>query len=128
MAASANNSRSLGVSNYLSGVLLASLINGPFLTSELLAAESQHLQLGIHQVGFWHAPDDSQLIIKNHQQQQYRATLKSPCPGLSKAKSIAFISNGNNALDQFSKVILPNGKRCPFKSFSIQATPAEKSN
>lgn len=98
--------------HWLSSILISSLIATPLQASEL--------QLGIHQVGNWRATGDSLLIIEDHQQQQYHAQLKPPCQGLSKAKSIAFISNGNNALDQFSKVILPNGKRCAFKSFSVK--------
>ena len=96
--------------HWLSGILVSSVLAVPIQASEL--------QLGIHQVGNWHAADDNLLIIEDHHQQQYHVQLKTPCEGLSEAKSIAFISNGNNALDQFSKVILPNGKRCAFKSFS----------
>lgn len=99
--------------HWLSSILVSSLLAAPLQASEL--------QLGIHQVGNWHAADDSLLVIEDHQRQQYHAQLKAPCQGLSEAKSIAFISNGKNALDQFSKVILPNGKRCSFKSFSVKS-------
>lgn len=100
----------------LSGLLLGSLLT--------LSATAAELQLGIHQVGHWHAANDQLLIIEDHQRQQYLAQLKAPCAGLVEAKSIAFISNGKNALDQHSKVILPNGKRCAFKSFSASPAPA----
>jgi len=99
---------------------LATLLLSGFIGSPLLATESLDLQLGIHQVGSWHASNDSQLVLEDHQHNQYMATLKSPCNGLIKAKSIAFISNGNNTLDQSSTLVLPNGKRCPFKTFTQQ--------
>ena len=99
---------------------LAILLLSCLISSTLLATESQKLQLGIHQVGSWHASNDSQLVLEDHQHNQYMATLKPPCDGLIKAKSIAFISNGNNALDQSSTLVLPNGKRCPFKTFTQQ--------
>jgi len=91
-----------------------------------MASESMELQLGIHQVSSWHAPSDSQLIIKDHHHNQYHALLKPPCIGLENAKSIAFINNGTNTLNQSSAVILPNGKRCPFKSFSREKTVTEQ--
>ena len=88
MTPSSSNLRAFNLANYLFGVLLTSLISG-----HLMASESQ-AQLGIHQVSSWHAPNDSQLIIKDHHQNRYQALLKSSCDGLENAKSIAFINNG----------------------------------
>ena len=122
MTLSTNNNHSLLPACSLSALLLTCVI------SNTLAAETKNLQLGIHQVGNWHAPDDSQLIIEDHQQQLFFATLKATCQGLSAAKSIAFISNADSALDQFSSVVLPSGKRCPFKSFSKKEPLATNSN
>ena len=105
---------------YLPALLLANFISNP-----ILADDTPNLQLGIHQVGSWHATNDSELIIEDHQKNLYQATLKPPCKGLEKAKSIAFTSHGSSALNQSSSVILPNGKRCRFNSFTQQTTPAE---
>jgi len=104
----------------LSTLLLVSLISSP-----LSADDTQNLQLGIHQVGSWHATNDSELVIEDHQKNQYQVTLKPPCTGLEQAKSIAFTNHGSNKLDQSSSVILPNGKRCRFSSFSQQVSAAE---
>jgi len=111
---------------YLLTLLLANLISSPVLASDTQSASgSQNLHLGIHQVGSWRATNDSELVIEDHQKNQYLATLSPPCTGLGQAKSIAFTSHGNSTLDQSSSVILPNGKRCRFSSFSQQPANAE---
>jgi len=91
-----------------------------------MADETPSKQLGIHQVGNWHATSDTQLIIEDHQRTEYLAVLKSPCDGLEEAKSIAFINHGGNSLNKYSTVILPNGKRCAFKSFAQKTIAAEQ--
>jgi len=107
---------------YLPSLLLANLISGPALADDTQRANgSQNLHLGIHQVGSWRATNDSELVIEDHQKNQYLATLKPPCTGLEQAKSIAFTSHGSSMLDLSSSVVLPSGKRCPFKSFTRQS-------
>jgi len=109
---------------YVSLLITAFLLNG-LISTHLLADEhsdTDNLQLGIHQVGSWHAASDSELILKDHQNNQYQVTLKPPCTGLGEAKSIAFISHGSSSLDRSSSVVLASGKRCPFESFHHQKT------
>jgi Family of unknown function (DUF6491) len=111
---------------YLPALLLANLISSPTLADDTQSTNTpQNLHLGIHQVGSWRATNDSELVIEDHQKNQYLATLKPPCTGLEKAKSIAFTSHGSSTLDQSSSVVLPNGKRCRFSSFSQQPTNSE---
>ncbi len=123
MSASTFPFRIFHCSYYLPTLLLANLINSPVLAADIQSANSpQNLQLGIHQVGSWRATNDSELIIEDHQKNQYLATLKPPCIGLDQAKSIAFTSHGSSTLNQSSSVVLPNGKRCRFSSFGQQST------
>lgn len=118
MTVSTYGLRTFKLRYFLSTLLLSSLISTPLLADGHANANS--LQLGIHQVSSWRAANDSELILKDHQNNQYQATLKPPCKGLDQAKSIAFTSHGSSSLDKSSSVVLPSGKRCPFKSFSRQ--------
>jgi hypothetical protein len=82
------------------------------------ADPQQTPQLSLSQIESWHAPNDNELLVKskgNH----YRATFSTDCVGLSKAYTIAFITEKNHYLDASSAVRLPDGSRCNFNEFKL---------
>lgn len=70
----------------------------------------------------WHAPSDTELLIKARGGKYYRATMLGICPGLSIVPAIGFVSDPTGALDRFGSVLVER-RKCRFSSFEEIAKP-----
>jgi Family of unknown function (DUF6491) len=85
-------------------------------TTPLMSRDDANLQT--YRIDDWSAPDNRTLIVKSVDGSQYRAQFMSECLGLRFTNSIGFETRGLNQLDQFSGIVLPDGTRCHFQSFT----------
>lgn len=67
----------------------------------------------------WHAPDNKTLIIDVGARGKFKATFMSSCPGIRFTETIAFSTMGPFELDKSTKVILPDGRSCYFKTLEL---------
>jgi hypothetical protein len=73
----------------------------------------------------WSAPNDHTLILEGADGQQYKAETLGPCFGLGHASRLGFANRGGfQQIDRFSSVVLPDGTRCSFHSFTKIVSPA----
>jgi hypothetical protein len=83
-------------------------------------------ELRSYQIADWIAPDDRTLILNAMDRSLYEGRFKGQCTGLRLVDTIAFIVPGPQQADRYSGVVLPDGRRCAFKSFTRLTTqPAE---
>jgi hypothetical protein len=81
-------------------------------------------ELRAYQIADWIAPDDRTLILNAMDRSLYEGRFRGRCTGLRLVDTIAFIIPGPQQADRYSGVVLPDGRRCTFKSFTRLATPA----
>lgn len=82
-------------------------------------------ELRAYQVMDWIAPDDRTLIVNAADRSLYEGRFRSTCAGLRLANSIAFIIPAGAQLSNYSGVVLPDGTRCLFASFTrLPTSPA----
>lgn len=93
----------------------ANATDGTSLT-ELMGRDDARLQT--YRIDTWSAPSDEVLVVESLDGTQYRATFMGRCLGLRFTDTIGFITRGTNAIDQFSGIVLPDGTRCTFQSFT----------
>lgn len=82
-------------------------------------------ELRTYQLLEWIAPDDHNLIVNAVDRSLYRARFKHQCTGLRSVDTIAFIVQSPPQLDKYAGVVLPDGTRCVFTSFTRLETAAE---
>jgi hypothetical protein len=80
-------------------------------------------ELRAYQIVEWIAPDDRTLILNAMDRSLYEGRFRGQCTGLRLVDTIAFIVPGPQEADRYSGVVLPDGRRCTFKSFTRLATP-----
>lgn len=73
---------------------------------------------GSSQIRNWHAPDSKTLIIETSRG-DFKATFANNCSGILFAESIGFESSGGNALDKFTRIVLPDGQTCFFDDLVV---------
>jgi hypothetical protein len=73
----------------------------------------------------WSAPNDHTLMIQAVDGRRYQAHLFGSCPGLTFANQLAYDTRGMNQIDRFATVVLPDGTRCPFQSFTRISSPLD---
>lgn len=88
-----------------------------------MAAESAELQT--YRIRNWSAPDNRTLIVESVDGRRYEARFMTDCLGLRLTETIGFVTRGTSQLDQFSGIVLPDGTRCTFRSFTQISTPAD---
>jgi hypothetical protein len=76
------------------------------------------------QVMDWTAPDDRTLLVNGVDRSVYQARFNGQCTGLRLVDTIAFIVPGPPQVDRYVGIVLPDGKRCTFKSLERLAIPA----
>jgi hypothetical protein len=81
-------------------------------------------ELRAYQIADWIAPDDRTLILNAMDRSLYEGRFRGQCTGLRLVDTIAFIIPGPQQADRYSGVVLPDGRRCTFKSFTRLTTPA----
>jgi hypothetical protein len=82
----------------------------------LMKQEDANLQT--YRIENWSAPDSRSLIVESTDGTRYRAQFMTDCIGLTFASSIGFDTRGLNRLDRYAGIVLPDGTRCPFESFT----------
>jgi Family of unknown function (DUF6491) len=70
----------------------------------------------------WRANDADAVYIESSRSEWYRATFFSPCISLPFALQIAFVTEPNGALNQFSSILV-EGERCWFRTFEHASGP-----
>lgn len=75
-----------------------------------------HSTFGAFGVNSWRAVDSRTLIIDTPRHGELVATFFAPCPGIRYAETLGFVTQGPFDLDKTTRVILPDGTRCHFKS------------
>jgi hypothetical protein len=88
------------------------------LSVSVTADPQRTTHLKLDQIESWHAPSDRELLVKS-KDKNYRATFSTDCVGLSKAYTVAFITEKSHYLDASSAVRLPDGSRCNLKEFKL---------
>ena len=92
------------------------------VTAQMRAGSAE---LRAYQVMDWIAPDDRTLIVNGVDRSLYEGRFRGACAGLRVANSIAFIIPPAAQLSGYSGVVLPDGKKCLFTSFTrLATTPA----
>lgn len=79
-------------------------------------------ELRTYRVAEWIAPDDRTLIVTAVDRSLFEARFKGGCGGLRLVDTIAFVFQGAPQVDRYSGVVLPDGTRCPFASFTPLVT------
>ena len=75
----------------------------------------------------WSAVNDRTIVLTASDGTRYKAETLGPCFGLDFANSVGFANRGGfNQIDRFSSVVLPDGTRCSFQSFSKVIAPETK--
>jgi hypothetical protein len=83
-------------------------------------------ELRAYQIRDWIAPDDRTLILNATDRSLYEGRFKGQCTGLRLVDTIAFVVPGPQQADRYSGVMLPDGRRCTFRSFTrLSAPPPE---
>jgi hypothetical protein len=120
-------SRSLWVLTSVFAVALgACAANRDRSSPDAMASISQgSAELMTSRVRNWSAPNDDTLMIEAVDGRHYQARLFGPCPGLTFANRLAYVTRGMNQLDRFATVVLPDGTRCPFQSFTRISSPVD---
>ncbi len=90
------------------------------------AVHSQQASLRAWRIDDWRAVSNTELTIRANDGRRYRAVLMSPCMGLRFTDRIAFVTRGENSIDRFAGIQLPDGTRCFFKTFEPVSSPADK--
>jgi len=78
-----------------------------------------------YQVGGWIAPDDRTLIVNAADRSLYQGHFKGRCTGLRLVDTIAFIVQTPPQLEKYEGIVLPDGTRCVFTSFTRLLTATE---
>jgi hypothetical protein len=120
-------SHSLWALGLFTGLALAGCASNGNSRSEQanLATEPGDAQMLSYRVRSWSAPNDHTVIFQATDGTQYKAETLGPCFGLDFANSIGFQNRGGfQQIDRFSSVVLPDGTRCSFQSFSKVVSPA----
>jgi hypothetical protein len=81
--------------------------------------------LQAYRIDDWRAISDRALIITANNGRRYRAELMGNCPGLRYTDRIAFVTRGEQRIDRFAGIQLPDGTRCLFRSFAAISSPAD---
>ena len=89
--------------------------------TEQLSHNSSELQT--YRIRDWSAPNNRTLIVESVDGRRYEARFMTDCLGLQFTETIGFITRGLNELDKFSGIVLPDGTRCTFRSFTEIPTP-----
>lgn len=80
-------------------------------------------ELRTYQVHDWIAPDDRTLLVNALDRSLFEGRFKGECAGLRLVDTIAFIFHGTPQVDTYAGIVLPDGTRCPFASFTRLAAP-----
>jgi len=84
-------------------------------------------ELRTYQVDDWIAPDDRTLLVNAADRSLFRASFRGRCAGLRLVDTIAFIVQTPPQVDKYEGIVLPNGTRCTFTTFTRLVTaPAER--
>jgi hypothetical protein len=94
-------------------------------TTALMGQKDASLQT--YRIENWSVLNDRTLMVESTDGSRYRAQFMTDCIGLRFASSIGFETRGLNRLDQYAGIVLPDGTRCPFQSFTMIGFPEGKS-
>lgn len=106
----------------------ASVLVGSLLATGLVAAAvpaQKHVSIPFADIGNildWRASGTDEIYIQSMRREWYRAVFFSPCTELPFAVQIAFVTEPNGALNQFSSILV-EGQRCWFRSFEHASGP-----
>lgn len=102
----------------------AGAADGADTTPMMTRADTRLQSYRIHD---WSAPNERTLIVESITGERYRADLMNNCIGLRFTNSLAFVTGGTNQLDRYSGIVLPDGTRCMFRSFTRIADSERRS-
>jgi len=71
----------------------------------------------------WTAPDDGTLIVNALDRSLYEARFAGKCTGLRLVDTLSFVVTEPPQVEKYAGVVLPNGTRCAFKSFTRLVVP-----
>lgn len=109
----------------------ASILVGSLLAGGLVMAAvptQRHVSIPFADIGNirdWRASGSDDLYIESSRREWYRATFFSPCTELPFALQIAFVTEPNGALNEFSSILV-DGQRCWFRTFEHASGPPEE--
>lgn len=84
-----------------------------------------HSTFGSSDISSWQAPDNQTLIIDTFSHGKLVARFRQPCSGIRTTEVIGFDTMGPFDLDRSTRVILPDGRQCWFKTLT-RYIPLEK--
>jgi hypothetical protein len=122
-------SHSLWVLGSFAGLALAGCAtNGsPRYEQSNLQTAAGDSQLMSYRIRNWSAPNDHTVVFESADGTQYRAETLGPCFGLDFANRLGFANRGGfQQIDRFSSLVLPDGTRCSFQTFSRVVSPETK--
>ena len=82
-------------------------------------------ELHTYLVEDWVAPDDRTLIVNAVDRSLFEGRFKAKCTGLRLVDTIAFIVQTPPQVEKYQGVVLPDGTRCAFTSFTRLVTTPE---
>ena len=62
----------------------------------------------------WRVEDESHLLLFSENATDWRVTMAAPCPGLTSAKALSFVSPAGMPGNEYDSVLLDDGTRCYF--------------
>jgi hypothetical protein len=63
----------------------------------------------------WRPDGDEALLLFDDNGMGWRATFAQPCPGLTSAAAISFVTPVGGSLEEYDSILLDNGTRCYFE-------------
>lgn len=127
------------------GLFIASMVLGACSSTQDVAQKEQeettvftremqgenvvvHSSLGFKTIKDWRVIDDRTLIIDTYREGELIARFFAPCPGVRFALTLGFKTMGPFDLDRTTRVVLPDGQVCTFKSLQRYIKPEGSSN
>lgn len=75
-----------------------------------------HSTFGSSDIKNWRALDNSSLVIETYSHGDFLASFSQPCTGIRFTDTLGFSTMGPFQLDKSTKIVLPGGRWCHFKS------------
>jgi len=84
-------------------------------------------ELRTYQIEDWVAPDDRTLVVNSVDRSLFEGRFKTRCTGLRLVNTLAFIVSEPPQIASYVGIVLPDGTRCVFASFTRLLAPPARS-
>src|SRR5579872_1209558 len=115
--------RALGTAGWLAPLMLAGCAIAPSKPEPTAGKVTPQMRSGSaelrsYQILDWIAPDDRTIIVNGMDRTLFEGRFRGQCTGLRLVNTLAFIVTDPPQLANYSGVVLPDGTRCAFVSFT----------